>query len=63
MLILITLFIDSMGFGVIIPVIPELLKELSGDNSNAHAALLGGLLLTAYATMQFFFGPRFRWPE
>lgn len=58
-LILITLFIDTMGFGIIIPVIPDLLKEMTGNPSTSHAALIGGFLITTYAVMQFIFGPIF----
>jgi DHA1 family tetracycline resistance protein-like MFS transporter len=58
-LILITLFIDTMGFGIIIPVIPDLLKELTGNPDTSHAALIGGFLITTYAVMQFFCGPIF----
>jgi len=58
-LILITLFIDSMGFGIIIPVVPDLIKELTGNSSTAHAAFIGGLLVPGYAIMQFVFGPIF----
>jgi len=58
-LILITLFIDSMGFGIIIPVIPDLLGELTPGHSTAYAAFMGGLLVTTYAVMQFFCGPIF----
>ncbi|MEI9918022.1 MAG: TCR/Tet family MFS transporter [Bacteroidota bacterium] len=54
--ILMTLFIDSMGFGIIGPVVPSLLKELAPGYA---PAFLGGLLLTTYAVMQFFFGPIF----
>jgi DHA1 family tetracycline resistance protein-like MFS transporter len=58
-LILITLFIDTMGFGIIIPVIPDLLKELTGNPNTSHAAFIGGFLITTYAVMQFFCGPIF----
>src|SRR5688500_16923767 len=58
-LILITLFIDTLGFGIIIPVIPALLKELTGGGTTAYAAFIGGFLITTYAVMQFFCGPIF----
>lgn len=58
-LILITLFIDTMGFGIIIPVVPDLLKEMSGNPSTSHAAFIGGFLITTYSVMQFIFGPIF----
>jgi len=58
-LILLTLFIDSVGFGVIIPVIPDLLIELTGNADMSHIALIGGLLAPTYAIMQAVFGPIF----
>ncbi|TAH14247.1 MAG: MFS transporter [Sphingobacteriia bacterium] len=55
--IFITLLIDVIGFGLIIPVIPKLIEELTGNPSVSDAADYGGLLTTAYAIMQFFFAP------
>ncbi|SMX23805.1 TCR/Tet family MFS transporter [Boseongicola aestuarii] len=51
-----TTVIDSMGIGLILPVMPALLREVS-DISLADAALYGGVLVTAFAFMQFLFGP------
>ncbi len=55
--IFITLLIDVIGFGLIIPVIPKLIEDLTGNTSVGNAADYGGLLTTAYAVMQFFFAP------
>lgn len=52
----ITVLIDSMGIGIIIPVIPGLIRELT-DLSFGQAALWGGFLTLAYALMQFVLGP------
>lgn len=54
--ILATTMIDSMGIGLILPVMPALLRDI-GDIPLADAALWGGILMTAFATMQFVFGP------
>lgn len=54
--ILATVCIDGIGIGLIFPVMPELLAELSGGNMGA-AAFWGGILATAYAAMQFLCGP------
>ena len=51
-----TTVIDSMGIGLILPVMPALLREISGTTL-ADAALYGGVLVTAFAFMQFLFGP------
>jgi MFS transporter, DHA1 family, tetracycline resistance protein len=54
--IFITLLIDVMGLGIIIPVIPKLIQELiHGDVS--EAAKVGGWLTFAYAITQFLFSP------
>lgn len=54
--IFVTLLIDVTGWGIIIPVIPDLIKELSHD-STADAAVYGGYLLMVYALMQFVCAP------
>lgn len=54
--ILMTVVIDAMGIGLIIPVMPALLREV-GDIPLADAAIWGGVLATAFAVMQFLFGP------
>lgn len=48
--------IDAMGIGLILPVMPDLIQEVSGS-SLADAAIWGGILTTAFAVMQFLFGP------
>ncbi|MEJ5996036.1 TCR/Tet family MFS transporter [Pedobacter sp. Du54] len=54
--IFITILIDCIGFGIIIPVLPNLIKEISGK-SLADASEYGGLLLVAYSIAQFIFSP------
>lgn len=54
--ILLTVMIDSMGIGLIIPVMPDLIREVTGGDL-ANAALWGGVLATVFAVMQFLFGP------
>jgi DHA1 family tetracycline resistance protein-like MFS transporter len=54
--IFVTLLIDVIGLGIIIPVMPSLITELiNGDLSTA--SMYGGWLIFAYAVMQFFFAP------
>lgn len=55
-LILVTLFLDSMGFGLIIPIVPDLLIELTGLTNNENA-IYGGALMAVYAVMQLVCGP------
>lgn len=54
--IFITMLIDVIGLGIIIPVVPKLLQELSGADIS-EAAQIGGLLAFAYAFTQFLFAP------
>jgi MFS transporter, DHA1 family, tetracycline resistance protein len=54
--IFITILIDCIGFGVIIPVMPTLIMDL-GHVTNSEASLLGGYLLFAFAGMQFLCSP------
>lgn len=54
--ILMTLTLDAIGFGLIMPVMPGLLREVTaGDLS--QAAIWGGALTSGFAVMQFLFGP------
>jgi len=54
--IFITLLIDVMGWGLIIPVMPKLISELKGIQVN-EASAYGAWLLSAYAITQFLFAP------
>ncbi|STZ27371.1 Tetracycline resistance protein, class C [Myroides odoratus] len=52
----ITLVLDTAGFGIIFPILPDLLKELLHEDLS-HAAKFAGILALAYALMQFIFAP------
>lgn len=52
----ITVAIDTIGFGLIMPVMPTLLTELTGETVN-RAAIYGGWLAFVYAAMQFLAAP------
>ena len=54
--ILITVALDSIGIGLIFPVMPDLLRQVTGG-SLAEAAVWGGLLAMSFAVMQFLCGP------
>ncbi len=54
--IFITLLIDVIGFGIIIPVMPTLISELKGVDIST-ASKYGSWLMFAYAIVQFFFAP------
>ena len=54
--IFVTLFLDILGIGLIIPILPLLVTELQGGNV-ALASHSVGLLAALYSAMQFLFAP------
>ena len=54
--IFITVVLDSMGIGIIVPVMPDLIREV-GNVDLSQAALWGGTLTVVYAINQFIFSP------
>ena len=60
--ILLTLFIDILGIGIVIPVLPELVKDFVSDfapeeDIDSIAGWYVGLIAASYAFMQFIFAP------
>ena len=51
-----TLFLDILGIGLIIPILPKLVEKLQGGDV-AAAAHTVGILSALYAAMQFVFAP------
>ncbi|MGJ8536189.1 MAG: TCR/Tet family MFS transporter [Parasphingopyxis sp.] len=51
-----TIFIYAVGFGIIMPVLPQLVVEL-GDITLPEATRIGGWLILTYALFQFVCGP------
>lgn len=54
--IFITIFIDVLGLGIIIPILPKLLEELANVDISMASQYSGWLTFT-YASMQFLFAP------
>ncbi len=54
--IFLTLLIDITGLGIIIPVVPKLITELTGEGLSI-ASEYGGWLTFTYAIMQFVCAP------
>lgn len=54
--IFITILVDVIGIGIIIPVVPKLIINLTGS-AVSDAATIGGLLMISYSVMQFLFAP------
>ena len=55
-IVLTILLIDSIGFGIVLPVLPDLIVHL-GQVTLAEATRIAGYMLVAYAGAQFFAGP------
>jgi DHA1 family tetracycline resistance protein-like MFS transporter len=54
--IFVTVLIDMLAFGMIIPVLPMLVQDFVGGSA-ARAAQMYGVFGTAWALMQFIFSP------
>jgi MFS transporter, DHA1 family, tetracycline resistance protein len=54
--VLITVFLDMVGFGLIMPVLPALIEEV-GQMDLADAAYVGGWMFAAFSLGQFAFSP------
>ena len=54
--VLLTVLLDTVGLGIIIPVTPELIMELTGEGLS-RASIFGGWLAFSYALMQFVCAP------
>ena len=54
--IIITVAMDSIGVGLMMPVMPDLIREITGETVS-EAAVWGGMVAFTYAGMQFLFGP------
>ena len=54
--VLVTLMLDVLGFGLLIPVAPQLVMKVTGGTAEEAAAPYGWLMAT-YAIMQFVFSP------
>lgn len=52
----ITVLLDMVGFGLIIPVLPTLIESV-GHMDLKQAALIGGWMFFAFSAAQFLFGP------
>lgn len=54
--VLITVFLDMVGFGLIMPVLPSLIEDV-GHMGLADAAYIGGWMFAAFSVAQFAFSP------
>jgi DHA1 family tetracycline resistance protein-like MFS transporter len=54
--IFVTMLVDTIGLGIVIPVTPKIIAQLTGEPL-AQAARYGGWLMFVFAAMQFLFAP------
>ena len=54
--ILLTLGLDALGFGIVVPIVPALVERLTGGNTS-HAAQWVGALVATFAAAQFVAAP------
>ena len=52
----ITVFLDTIGFGIIVPIMPEYLTQLAGIDLSAASAI-SGYLIVSFAVTNFLFAP------
>lgn len=63
LLLAVTLFIDLLGFGILLPNLPQYVEKAAGGD-HARGAYYGGLLGMSYSLMQFVFAPLWgRWSD
>ena len=54
--VLVTLFIDALGFGIVVPIVPDLVRLLTGGDQGRAAEWVGALVAT-FAAAQFVAAP------
>ena len=54
--IFVTILVDVIGIGIIIPIVPKLIERLTGEGIS-EASKYGGWLIFSFAFMQFIFSP------
>ncbi len=57
LVVFLTVFIDLLGFGIVLPLLPMYGKEFAGDMSAGQLGLTIGLLMASFSAMQFLFSP------
>lgn len=57
LVVFLTVFIDLLGFGIVLPLLPLYAKQLAPDMSAGQLGLTIGLLMASFSAMQFLFSP------
>ncbi|MEZ5722888.1 MAG: MFS transporter [Paracoccaceae bacterium] len=55
--VLAVILLDAIGVGLIFPMMPDLMARVGAGADTATGAVYGGVLMAAYAAMQFLFAP------
>ena len=56
-IIFLTVFIDLIGFGIVLPLIPIYSRDFAEAGGIESGELLGGLIMASFSAMQFIFAP------
>jgi DHA1 family tetracycline resistance protein-like MFS transporter len=54
--VLLAVLIDMMGIGIVVPVLPDMIRSIAHSDIS-EASIIGGWLFVAYSAMQFVCGP------
>ncbi len=57
LVVFLTVFIDLLGFGMVLPLLPLYGKELAGSLTDMQRGIMLGLLMSSFSIMQFFLAP------
>lgn len=57
LVIFLTVFIDLLGFGMVLPLLPLYATQFAGDVSEQQLGMVIGLLMASFSAMQFLFAP------
>lgn len=56
-IIFLTVFIDLLGFGMVLPLLPIYAKQFGGEYSKDEIGFIIGILMASFSAMQFLFAP------
>ena len=57
LVIFLTVFVDLLGFGMVLPLLPVYARHLTADLSDAQQGWVIGALMASFSAMQFIFAP------
>src|SRR5262249_25487270 len=57
LIVFLVVFIDLLGWGIALPLLPRFAKEFLHDASGTTTGIVIGLLMSSFSAMQFFLAP------